>query len=406
MFEFVLWRVDPLVELENKTIERIMQERQLDALGNATIGRAVTATLRVSANGTGANDLSWRTAYTTIQDALDAASTDEDDCTLILITPHTTNYDINRAGDPTWAANVILMGTHRNWAKIKNTHASATSIMKLTGKASVIDLNFNLGTGGNGLIMTHGGCRGYHLQFVGEDLTEAGVALWLDGSPSKHGKFIDLHFKGHVTHMTALKVDQFAYSYFQLLRIHGCAKGIQFVGASADQNHFNDIDIGDCAIGLDIDEGNVQHLDDILFHGNTLNIDDEVGDHHFSNIRGEFPITNVPDDLAGVTITAGAGANTWSAANTQVRAAAAKPFRVVGIVLDPAVAEKYRVRLFNGTTYFDDFFVEGGLGLAKRASTASSGTEFIFNVGTVIGASAKSESGGNDIQVSLKVQEI
>jgi len=83
-------------------------ERQEDMLGDASILRAVTATLRVSPNGTGVDGLSWRTAYTTIQDALDAASTDADDCTLILISPHTTNYDIDTTGDPTWAANVIL----------------------------------------------------------------------------------------------------------------------------------------------------------------------------------------------------------------------------------------------------------------------------------------------------------
>lgn len=395
-----------MVELENKTIERIMQERQLDALGNATIGRAVTATLRVSANGTGADGLSWRTAYTTIQDALDAASTDEDECTLILISPHTTNYDINRAGDPTWAANVILMGTHRNWAKIKNTHASATSIMKLTGKSSAIQLNFNLGTGGNGLIMTHGGARGYHLQFVGEDLTTAGTALWLDGAPAKHAKFVDVHMLGHITYMTGLKVDTCAHSLFQDFFIHECLTAIQVVGATTDENNFIHLDIGDSVLGLDLDAGNEQHFIDLYFHHNTTNIDDEVGDHHWTEIRGEFPITTAPDDLVGVTITAGVGANTWSAANTQVRAAAATPFRVVGVVLDPDIAEKYRVRLFNGITYFDDFFVEGGLGLAKMASTAPSGTEFIFNRGTVISASAKSETGGNDIQVSLKVQEI
>ena len=392
------------IDLEGRI--KTLKERQEDELGNASILRAVTATLRVSSNGTGVDGLSWRTAYTTIQAALDAASTDEDDCTLILISSHTTFYDINKTGDPTWAANVILMGTHRNWAKIKNNHDTATSIMKLTGKSSAIDLNFNLGTGGNGLIMTHGGARGYHLQFVGEDLTGAGIALWLDGSPSKHGKFIDLHFLGHTTHMTGIKVDQIAYSYFELLRIHECAVGIQFVGASADSNHFNDIDIGDCGIGLDIDAGNCQHFADVLFHGNTTNVDDEVGDHHWNNIKGQFPATTTPDDLTGVTITAGVGANTWSAADVQVGAAAARPFRIVGILLDPADAEKYRVRLYDGTDYFEDVFIEGGRGLAKRSASVPAGTEFIFNKGTVISASAKSESGGNDIQVSLQIQEI
>ena len=394
-----------MVELENKTIERTIQERQLDALGNAAINKAVTATLRVSANGTGIDGLSWRTAYTTIQDALDAASTDEDDCTLILITPHTTNYDINRTGDPTWAANVILMGTHRNWAKIMNTHASATSIMKLTGKSSVIDLNFNLGTGGNGLIMTHGGARGYHLQFAGEDLTGAGIALWLDGSPSKHGKFIDLHFLGHITHMTGLKVDQISYSYFQLLRIHECATGIQFVGTGTDSNHLNDIDIGDCAIGLDIDAGNEQHLDNVLLHGNTLNVDDEVGDHHWSNIRGAFPITIEPDNHVGTQVNCGA-AGVYGG-DTEIRAAIAstRPFRIVGIHVEPSAAEWYTVRFSadSGVTFYDKLLFDG---TKREGMAAPSGTEYIFNRGTRISASARSVTGGNNVKVWVEIQEI
>ncbi|GAH84990.1 unnamed protein product, partial [marine sediment metagenome] len=182
-------------------------------------------------------------------------------------------------------------------------------------------LNFNLGAGGNGLIMTHGGARGYHLQFVGEDLTGAGIALWLDGPPSRHGKFIDLHFLGHTTHMTAIKIDQIAYSYFQLLRIHECATGIQFVGAGSDCNHFNDIDIGDCGIGLDIDEGNRQHFDNILFHGNIINVDDEVGDHYWTAVRGAFPIVVVPDNLVGTQVDCGA-AGVYGG-DTELRAAVA-----------------------------------------------------------------------------------
>jgi len=47
-----------------------------ELFGMPTIGRAVTATLYVSPNGNGTDGSSWTRAYTTIQAALDAASTD------------------------------------------------------------------------------------------------------------------------------------------------------------------------------------------------------------------------------------------------------------------------------------------------------------------------------------------
>jgi len=59
----------------------------LPEVGAAVIGRASTATLYVSPNGSNADGKTWSSAYNTIQAALDAASTDADDCTLILIRP-------------------------------------------------------------------------------------------------------------------------------------------------------------------------------------------------------------------------------------------------------------------------------------------------------------------------------
>lgn len=382
-------------------------ERQEDMLGSASLEEAITATLRVSPNGSGADGLSWRTAYQTIQDALDAASTDTDDCTLIFISPHTTNYDIDTTGDPTWAANVILKGTHRCWAKVINSHATATSILKLTGKSAVIGLYFDLGSGScNGLIMTSSGFRIHDSLFLGEDLTDAATAIYIDGTTAQFGQIFNTFVKGHTTHMTGILLDNAACTLIDNVRVGFCTTGVQIIHADSDLNKLATMDICSCGIGLDIDAGNNQQLEHIHFIGNTVNVDDEVGDHALSHIHGEFEITTVPDNLAGVTITAGVGANTWSAADTQVRAAGDKPFRIVGVTLDPDANEKYRIRLTDGSRYFDDIWAEGGVGVAAKGTQAPSGTEFIFNRGVAISASAKSESGGNDIDVSLQIQEI
>jgi len=384
----------------------------LKEIGSSAIARAVTQTLYVSPNGSGTNGLTWATAYTTIQAALDAASTDGDDCTLIMISPHATHYNIDTTGDPTWAANVILNGTHRTWAKVMNSHVSATSIMKFTGKAAVINLNFNLGTAMNGLIMTYGGFRVNRCQFVGEDLGGVATALEVVGASAiKHGKIIGCDFLGEgTTQMTAIKLDKVTFSLLEDIRIHKCKTGIQIADATSDQNMLRGIDIGESGIGLDLDAGNEQHISNVLFHDNTTNIDDDVGDHHYTNIDGEFPVTTIPDNFTGIDVATGDGLDTWTAADVTVRAAAAKPFRIIGISVEADASEKFRLRLTGagGSPHFADIQIEGTANVNKRQSLSlPSGTEFIFNKGAVIEASAKSESDGVDhVFVWLELQEI
>lgn len=381
-------------------------ERQEDMLGNASIGRAVTATLHVSPNGSGADGLSWRTAYTTIQAALDAASTDADSCTLILISPHATNYDINTTGDPTWAANVILKGSHRNWSEIRNTHVGATSILNLTGKIAIIDLAFNLGTGSaNGVILTASGFHVEQTVFEGGDLTGAATALWIDGDTALFGDILNCAFDGHVTHMAGLLLDNAAQCEIRDSHIHNCLTGIQIVNAASDFNFFRNLDICDTALGIDIDAGNAQRFRDIQFHHCTVNVDDEVGDHSWVNIYGEFPVTIEPYDLTGVTLTTGA-AGVYGA-DTEIRAAATStvPFRIVAIHVEPDTVEWYQLRLSDdsGSTFFDVIHLYG----SKREGTAApSGTEYIFNVGTRISGSLRDETGADNAQVWLEIQEI
>jgi hypothetical protein len=374
----------------------------------AMIGRSCTAALKVSPNGNGTDGQTWPTAYTTIQAALDAASTDADDCTLIEISPHATFYDINTTGDPTWTGNYILKGTHRIWAGIKNTHASATSIMKFTGHISLVDLAFFQADAVDGVIMTKDGFRINHCGFNSTACDGAQTSIMLsDGSAIKGGIIHDIHMLGHVTHTTGIYMNNVSQSYFDNVNIHFMLKGIQIIHSDSDNNTYNNCEIGACALGLDLDAGNSQHFNEISFHENTRNVDDEVGDHHWVNIRGSFPSTITPDDFTGVTIATGVGADTWTAAPVQVRAAGDNPFRVLGMAVEADANEKFRVRLTDGTTYFRDVELEGNAAAVQRTTANKpGGTEFIFNKGTVISAESKSESGGNNAVIWLEIQEI
>ena len=368
---------------------------------------AITATLFVSSDGSGTNGLSWVTAYTTIQDALDAASTDPDDLTLILVAPIATYYDINTTGDPTWTGNYEIRGSHRIWSAIRNEHTDANCVMKFTGKVAITNLAIFTADSIDGVVFTGNGWRVRKCGFNSSSTDAFNTSVYIDGSAAltRGGIMEDVQFIGNVAYTKAIYINQSTVNEFRDVNIHAALTGAHITNANSDINYFHDIDIGECATGFDIDAGNEQHLDGINLHHNTVNFDDEVGDHTFSGITGEFDMDTKPDDLTGTTVLASATALVWGA-DTEVRAAAADtvPFKIVGYIFEPAVTQKHKVRFTadDGVTYFDEVFVEQ---TKNSGSDAGSDTDFIFNVGTVIKASVKAESDGSDaMKIWLKTQ--
>ena len=381
--------------------------------GAATSGRAITAILYVSPDGAGSDGLTWAKAYTTIQAALDAASTDANDVTLIMVAPHATYYDIATDNDPTWTGNYEIRGSHRIWASIRNTNVSATSVMKFTGKVSLVDLAIftDSTNNANGVIFTNNGWRVRKCGFNSSGTDGANTSVYIDGSAAltRGGIMEDVQFIGHVTHTKAIHINQSTVNEFHNVTIHTCLTGIQIVDADSDYNEFRNIGIGDCATGIDLDAGNEQHFDNINLHNNTTNIDDASADHDhtWSSIHGQFDMDTEPQDLTGTTITASATALAWGA-DEQLRAAATatKPFRILGYYLEPAVTQKHKMRFkVNGdSTYFDEIYFDD---TKNSVGSAPAGTEHIFNVGDRIDASCKAESNGSDtVKVWLKVQAI
>lgn len=380
---------------------------------SAIIGRTVTAKLRVSPNGDNSDGSSWEKAFTTLQGALAAASSDANDLTLILIAPHATNYDIDTTGDPTYTGNYEICGSHRNWAKIKNDHSSATSIMKFTGKVSLCNLTFDCGVGtNNGVIINGSDTKGFRIDrvyFECENVTGAQTALEI--SDTEHVRLRNMMVHGVQANTKGLLLDNMTLSNLDCMQFHDCIIGIQFINNS-DDNSFKNILYHDNTLALDIDSGSVQIFEDLQFFNCTTNTDDEVGDHQWTALKGEFPISNEPDDFTGVAVDTGDGADTWTAADVEVRAAVTStiPFRIIGVSLEAGSSEKYRIRLSadGGSTYFTDFQFEGvALGANSSSLNFPSGTSFIFNKGTQIVASSKSEGESVDeLDVWLEIQEI
>jgi hypothetical protein len=137
--------------------------------------------------------------------------------------------------------------------------------------------------------------------------------------------------------------------------------------------------------------------------GSTLPIDDDAGGTWHAIFSNTSHAHLVPDDLTGVLIVAGVGANTYTAAEVELYSAAAatEPYIITGIVFEPAAGERYGLRLSadGGTTYFWEGVVEAAAGRSNRL-------EFIpipMNQGTQIVGSVRSETGGNNLLIWLKI---
>ena len=386
---------------------------------SSTSGRACTAKLYVSPDGNNSDGSSWAKAFQTIQGALAVASTDANECTLIMVAPHATYYDIDTTGDPTWTGNYEIRGSHRLWAAIRNEHSGATSIFKFTGKVSLKDLalfSTDNGVGGStsGVIFTNSGYRIRHCGFNSESVTHACTAINIDGASAvvgfiRGGIIEDVQIQGHVTYTTGLYFNDAKVNVTRDVNFHACLKGVHIIHADSDQNYFYDLEIGDCATGLDLDAGNEQHFEHIDFHGNTVNVaDSTVGesDHMWASLHGAFSVEIEPDNTDGVAVACDGSADTWGA-DTEIRAAAisTKPFRIVATHCEPSANRIFQVRFSanSGTPWYDKLQMSD----ARRESVAApSGTEHIFNKGTRISASARDEDGGGSVNVWIEVQEI
>ena len=145
---------------------------------------------------------------------------------------------------------------------------------------------------------------------------------------------------------------------------------------------------------------------------NTLNIDDEVHDHVFNGISGEFAImvqpTAAAGGIVGTEITLGNDA--WGGDTELIPAsggiAPTKPFKVLSYILAPTIDKTMRIRFSadSEATYFTEYV--GAAAKKDKASGAGDSTDFIFNVGTRISADGWCSEAGATCEIWLEIQEI
>lgn len=373
--------------------------------------------LYVSSAGDNSDGSSWDKAYTSITTALDWIAANQSSGEFHLVLIGAGSFDINTTGNPTYDEKIAIVGLGQNISKITNSHASATSVLKLTGIGYMANLMIDTGaTSIDGLLLNGTSVDGYEIDnvyFEGDSCTGAMSLLKIDGA-AEYIKVTNCKFHGVAANTTAIHLDSCSEAWFRHIWIDTALIGIHLDNAGDDSNHFRDIHFDACTTGVQIDLAGAtsNHFEDLQFYSCTTNISDSGTSTLFWDLHllPKPAATVTPSNLTGVTVTAGAGANTYGAAVTEIRAAASatKPYYVTGILIEPATAEKWGIALFDdgGTTAFWEGVLEQARGVANVAQREMFPDKYLCGQGTQLSAKVKSETGGNNVLIWLYLEII
>ena len=372
---------------------------------------AFTDTLFVSTAGDNSDGSSWDRAYTSLLTALNWIEANQQNGEVHCIMLQAGNWDLNLTGVPTFTANIAIYGVDaRHQAYISNGHATATGVLQFTGWCSINNLCIDCGTGEIGINVNGAGANGSRLRKICFDcaaLAAGADAVLLDGGVS-FVKIWDCVINGEITNTSGIRLNNAFDCIIKEVKIHDALVGLQSDHADDDDNEFSNCHLHGCATGVQIANAGAtdNHFDKIFFHNNTTRINDLGTTTIFTNIvLGVQAQIVAPDDVAGVLVVSAAGANNWTAAAVQIRAASATPFKIIGIAYECAVAERTGIRLFSdgGTIPIYQTLVETGAAVAAGALITPIDPIWC-NQGLAIHAEVKSEAGGNNVLIWILIK--
>lgn len=396
--------LDNLIESFDDDFNQLKNETG-NIVGMATIGRPITKTLYVSPIGNNSDGSNWDNAYNELSTALDACSTNVNESTLILLGINDTFYDINRPGDPTWSANVEIVGPHRRWVSIRNTNAQATSILKFTGKASIQNCAIAQLDNIDGIIITGQGFRIRQCGFNSSTCNVPVTSINITNTNDVTGGILDdVKIIGNKTYTTGLKINNVITNDFKNLAINDCLLGLEIDGIESFNNTFENLNITTCEKGIKISNGSQEIFEDVTFENNTINVDDIIDSNIWNKIYGAFPTILYPENLIGIEIPCG---NNEYGVNTELipTNAISKPFKIISYYIEPSTDNNIILKLSadDGLTYF-----KKGITSSKKnkATGGTPGLEYIFNAGTKIIGNAQTNISGQTATIWLEIQEI
>lgn len=383
-----------------------------------------TDTLFVSSAGDNSDGSSWTKAYTSPISALDWIKDNQavGETHLVMIGDGT--FDMNTTGDPEYTSiNVAIIGMGKNKTWLTNDHASATSILKFDSCGLTI-ANLTIHTGNNNITGLHLDCNvGSWLQdgTIIENVdfrvltpTGAHTFLYIEGSVEKL-HMSNCTFYGYITYTTAIYTDDATYCTYTNLQFHTCLIGIHLNDADDRYNVFKDIYFSYCDICIQIDNAGAggNYFENIHFNYTyTTNISDAGATNYYYNLikngySWEVQEEIYPNNLTVIPVIAGAGANSYGAANTEIKSVAAtlNPYYVKGFTYEADTSEKwgvtFEVDLGIGAQTFS--IVEG---VANELKVYYFNKPFIVRQGVALECAVKSETGGNTMSIWLIIEEI
>ena len=346
--------------------QSVLQETSAAILESAS-EHGYTAVLFVDASGNNTDGLTWTNAYTSIPTALAACGAN--DFTLINIGAGV--YDINITGNPTYTVNVHIKGLGREITQVKNTHGSATAVLKFTVFCMITDLTIDCGTGEDGIILDGTNAHGSildNLTFDCAALAGAADGIQLTGG-IKFLKIHNIHIHGETTNTTGIRTSDSLDNEFNNIHIHDSLVGIHLDNTADHSNHFTNLHIMGCAKGLLIDTGADNNMfTSIEFHNNTVNSDDTGAGTFYKDVKLDTEIIKVTPVTAsvGTLLTSKNVINTYADSDIAVISNITTPFKIIGAFLgNPTDATAtYLAKIIAGSVTFIEglLFFEGKFG--------------------------------------------
>ena len=363
-----------------------------------------TDRIYVHKDGNNTNGDSWENAYTTINDAYTATSSDLDDNTIVFV--GLGIFDVNIAEQLDINKNIHIIGSGRHGTIFSNSHILADFVFNVTRHFGIeySSIFFNSSSGGINVYGNNTNIQMSNMGFDTEhDNTGTTEALRIDYG--EHGRYENIYFHGENTTTTAINISNSDYNHFNDIEIHDFnGTGIQICNDS-NGNIFSTIYIDGTALGLDIDSGVGQYFRNFELFNCTVNIDDEVGNSYWYNVITESMIAGItPNNLVGININTAVGADTYGVDVLVFDGSAIdSPYYIIALIFETSAGERYGFRAWYSfsSEYIYETIIEAKF--ANQIERLEATFPRLFNAHSQIYISIKSESGNDDMTVWLAI---